>query len=67
MIKEMSVSDYCKKYKINRHSVHRRIQKHESSKVRVNNIIGVKRIGPKIIILEVDTIFKFAKKKNVKA
>lgn len=64
MIKEFSVTDYCKKYKINRHSVHRRIKKMESSviPIKVNNITGVKRLGPKIIVLEVDTKIKFKKK-----
>ena len=59
---EMSVTEYSTKYKINRHSVHRRIKKFEDSNTPVNNITGVKRIGLKIIIIEVDTSIKFIKK-----
>ncbi|MCZ2085345.1 MAG: hypothetical protein LC112_13845 [Flavobacteriales bacterium] len=62
MSKEFSVTEYCNKYEIARHAVHRRIKKFEESKEPVNNIIDVKRLGPKIIVLTIDTKVKFNKK-----
>ena len=64
MIKELSVTEYCKKYKISRHAVHRRIKKIEESdeKISVNNITEVKRLGPKIIVLVIDSSIKFKKR-----
>lgn len=59
---ELSVTQYCKKHKIARHSVHRRIKKYKKTKESVNNIIGVSRVGTKIIVLTVDTSIRFKKK-----
>lgn len=62
MGKEFSVTEYCNKYKITRHAVHRRIKKFEKFKEPVNNIIDVKRLGPKIIVLIISTKVKFTKR-----
>lgn len=62
MIKEISVTDYCEKFKIARHSVHRRIKKFELLNEPINNIVDVKKIGPKIIVLYIDSKIKFKKK-----
>lgn len=58
-MKEISVSEYCKKFNIVRHAVHRRIRKFELTNEPVNNIIGVRRIGPKIIVLTINPRIKF--------
>ena len=58
---EMSVSEYCDVFKITRHAVHRRIKKYELAQRPVNNLIGVTRIGPKIIVLYVDNEIEFEK------
>lgn len=62
MIVEMSVSQYCKRYNITRHATHRRIKKWIKLQSSVNNIVSVKKIGEKIIILEVDTSIRFKKR-----
>jgi hypothetical protein len=62
MITKISVTQYCEKYAINRHAVHRRITKFESTGLSVNNIVQVERVGPKIIILSIDTKIRFKKK-----
>lgn len=58
---ELSVSEYCSMFNITRHAVHRRIKKFESVNRPVNNITGVSRIGPKIIVIYIDTSIKFEK------
>lgn len=62
---EMTVSEYMDRYKINRHSVHRRIKKYEDQDVKkpVNNIMGIRRHGKKMIIILVNSSIKFSKKK----
>lgn len=62
MIKELSVTEYCNKFEIARHSVHRRIKKFELLNEPINNIVNVKKIGPKIVVLHVDTKIKFKKR-----
>lgn len=62
MVKQFSVTEYKEKFDISRHAVHRRIEKIDKEKKPFNNIIAVKRLGPKIIILDVDTSIKFKKK-----
>lgn len=64
MTKDLSVTEYCIAYNIARNAVHRRIKKFEDKKETVNNIVDVKRIGPKIIILTVDTRIEFKTKKG---
>jgi predicted DNA-binding protein YlxM (UPF0122 family) len=64
MTKDLSVTEYCITYNIARNAVHRRIKKFEDKKEAVNNIVDVKRIGPKIIILTVDTRIEFKTKKG---
>ena len=64
MIKKLSVTEYCNKYKISRHAVHRRIKKFEAlkEKTAVNNITDVERVGAKSIVLHVNTSVRFKKK-----
>jgi hypothetical protein len=62
MIKEISVTQYCEKYGVARHSVHRRIGRIEKTGLPVNNIVAVRRLGPKIILIDVDTSIRFKKR-----
>ena len=54
MLTYMTVSAYSQQFGMSRHAVHRRLRKCLATQNPVNNIAGVRKYGPKIILLIID-------------
>ena len=54
MLIQMTVSAYSQEFGMSRHGIHRRILKFINTQEPVNNIIDVRKYGPKIILLTID-------------